>query len=607
MRGINSLECGGPAPLWSFVSFNGLSQLNTCQQHGNYPPLAKAAPGRRTPKSMKFALLPFLLAAICFAPLKSNILDAGIRPAETPIQFVDITAAAGIKWNLRALAPGTKYLIETMGGGGGFVDYNGDGLLDIYLVCYSQTPQPAGASKLRDALYRNNGNGTFTDVTESAGISNSMLSMGLAVGDYNNDGWPDLYITGYGASKLYRNSGNGTFTDVTSQAGVNNELWGTSSAFFDYDNDGHADLFVCNYLTYDEKNLPCTLYEGKPYCLIKNFKGSASRLFHNNGDGTFSDVSEKANIANPKGKGLGVIAVDYDGDGRMDIFQANDAAANFLYHNDGDGTFSEVALGAGVALDPNGNARGGMGVDAEDLDGDGRLEIFVANFSAETNALFHNDGEGLFTEVTNKWGLGAVSIPMSGFGSRFFDYNNDGLVDLFVHNGHPFEPINKLFPETTYREPPFLFENNGNEFRNVATEHGAALKQSYAGRGLAVGDLDNDGDSDLLLMNVGEPPVLLRNDGGNRNQWLGINLVGTKSNRDAVGAKVTVTAANKKRSKQRLGGTSYCSASDQRLLFGLGRARLADVEVRWPSGQISTLKNVRGNQYLTIKEGALNR
>ncbi len=252
--------------------------------------------------------------------------------------------------------------------------------------------------------------------------------------------------------------------------------------------------------------------------LIKNFKGSASRLFHNNGDGTFTDVSEKAGIANPKGKGLGVVALDYDNDGRVDIFQANDAAANFLFHNEGDGTFSEVALEAGVAFDPNGSARGGMGMDAEDLDGDGYLEIFVANFSGETNALFHNDSEGVFTEVTNKLGLGAISMPMSGFGSRFFDYNNDGLVDLFVHNGHPFEPINKIFPETTYREPPFLFENTGKGFRDVAAEHGSPLKKFYAGRGLAVGDIDNDGDSDLLLMNVGEPPVLLRNDGGNANQ-----------------------------------------------------------------------------------------
>lgn len=556
---------------------------------------------------MKFALLLSLLTALYFAPFRSSRVEADVPRASAPIQFVDITAAARINWNLKALVSGPRHLIETMGGGGGFIDYNGDGLLDIYLICYSQTPQPVGASKLKDVLYRNNGDGTFSDVTERAGIANGMLGMGLAVGDYDNDGWPDLYVTGYGASRLYRNSGKGTFTDVTGHAGVNNTLWGTSAAFLDYDNDGYLDLFVCNYLTYDEKNLPCTLYDGKPYCLIKDFKGSASRLFHNNGDGTFADVSEKAKIANPKGKGLGVVALDYDNDGRLDIFQANDAAANFLFHNEGDGTFSEVALEAGVAFDPHGNARGGMGVDAEDLDGDGYLEIFVANFSGETNALFHNDKDGLFTEITNKLGLGTISIPMSGFGSRFFDYNNDGLVDLFVHNGHPFEPINKLFPETTYKEPPFLFENTGNGFRDVAAEHGAPLKKFYAGRGLAVGDLDNDGDSDLFLMNVGEPPVLLRNDGGTRNHWLGVELVGTKSNRDAVGAKVTVRAGGRRRSKQRLGGTSYCSASDERLLFGLGAtAKIDAIEVRWPSGQITILENVRTNQYLTIKESPVN-
>jgi hypothetical protein len=568
--------------------------------------LQHSAISTKTFSRMKFTLLFFFALVVGSASRSTHVAAGGQKPS-TPIQFVDVTAAAGIKWNLKVLAPGAKYLIETMGGGGGFIDYNGDGLLDIYLVCYSQTPQPDGASKLKDVLYRNNGDGTFTDVTDSAGIANSMQGMGLAVGDYNNDGWPDIYITGYGASKLYRNNGNGTFTDVTERAGVNNKLWGTSAAFFDYDNDGYLDLYVCNYLTYDEKNLPCTFYEGKPYCLIQNFKGASSRLFHNNRDGTFTDVSDKAKIANPKGKGLGVVALDYDNDGRMDIFQANDATANFLFHNDGDGTFSEVALAAGVAFDPNGNARGGMGVDAADLDGDGYLEIFVANFSGQTNALFHNDGDGLFTETTNKLGLGTVSLPMSGFGARFFDYNNDGLVDLFVLNGHPFEPINKIFPETTYAELPFLFENTGNGFRDVAAEHGAPLKRFYAGRGLAVGDFDNDGDSDLLLMNVGEPPVLLRNDGGNKNHWLGIRLVGTKSNRDGIGAKVTLTAAGRRRTKQRLGGTSYLSASDPRLLFGLGAsARIDEVEVRWPSGQVSTLKNVSANQYLTIKESPMN-
>ena len=556
---------------------------------------------------VRFALPLCLVLLTSFPSISLVPLATTIQKVQPPVQFIDVTSSAGIQWHLKLPASGPKYLVETMGGGGGFIDYNGDGLLDIYLVCYSQTPQPAGASNLRDALYRNNGDGTFTDVTEKAGLSNSMRGMGLAVADYDNDGWPDMYITGYGASKLHRNNGNGTFTDVTRRAGVDNALWGTSSAFFDYDNDGYLDLYVCNYLTYDETNLPCTFYDGKPYCLIQNFKGSSSRLFHNNRDGTFTDVSDRAGITNPKGKGLGVLALDYDNDGRMDIFQANDAAANFLFHNNGDGTFSETALAAGVAYDPNGSARGGMGVDAEDLDGDGYLEIFVANFSGQTNALFHNDTGGLFTETTNKLGLGAISIPMSGFGARFFDYNNDGLTDLFVLNGHPFEPIQKFFPETTYAEPPFLFENTGQGFREVAAEHGAPLKKFYAGRGLAVGDYDNDGDSDLLLINVGEPPVLLRNDGGNRNHWLGIRLIGTSSNRDGVGAHVTVTSGGKRRTKQRLGGTSYCSASDPRLLFGLGaNAKIDEVEVRWPSGKISTLKNISANQYLTIRESATN-
>src|SRR5258705_12056541 len=321
--------------------------------------------------SARFAL-PLSIALLTSFPSPRSVpLAPTIQKPQTPVQFIDVTSNAGIKRHLKLLASGPKYLIETMGGGGGFIDYNGDGLLDIYLVCYAQTPQPAGASNLSDALYRNNGDDTFTDVSEQAGVSHSMRGMGLAVGDFNNDGWPDMYVTGYGASKLYRNNGNGTFTDVTRRAGVDNTLWGTSSAFFDYDNDGYLDLYVCNYLAYDESNLPCTFYDGKPYCLIQNFKGSSSRLFHNNRDGTFTDVTDRTKITNPRGKGLGVLALDYDNDGRMDIFQANDAAANFLYHNNGDGTFSETALAAGVAYDPNGSARGGMGVDAEDLDGDG--------------------------------------------------------------------------------------------------------------------------------------------------------------------------------------------------------------------------------------------
>jgi hypothetical protein len=556
--------------------------------------------------AMKPVLILFLIFTFALAPQKSAERQRQASQKDSkPIEFVDITKSSGINWPIKTLAPGYENLIDTMGGGGGFIDYNGDGLLDIYLVCYTQTPQADRTVKLRDALYRNNGDGTFTDVTESAGIANSMRGMGMAVGDYDNDGWPDIYITGYGESKLYHNNGNATFTDLTTRAGVNDKLWGASAAFFDYDNDGYLDLFVSNYLRVPSGgNVPCNLIENKPFCHIGRFKGSPSLLFHNNHDGTFTDVSQKAGIADQEGKGLGVIALDYNNDGWMDIFQANDAAPNFLFRNNGNGTFTELALRAQVALDPDGNARGGMGVDTEDLDQDGFLDIFVTNFSGQTNAFFHNDGGDLFSETTMELGLGRISIPMSGFGTRFFDYNNDGLADIFVLNGHPFEPIQKVFPETTYAEPPFLFENTGRDFREVAGERGAALRKNYPGRGLAVADFDNDGDSDLLFINVGEPPVLLRNDGGNGNHWLGIKLVGTKSNRDAIGARVTVQAGAMRRWKQLFGGTSYFSASDKRLLFGLGTNETVDtIEVKWPSGQTSTIKNVKANQYIAIKEG----
>ncbi len=524
------------------------------------------------------------------------------------VEFADVTARAGIGWGFHSLAPGLRNVLDTMGGGGGFLDYNGDGLLDIYFVCYTQEPRPG--VKLRDALYRNNGDGTFTDVTEQAGLgAASMQGMGLAVGDYDNDGRPDLYVTGYGASRLYRNNGDGTFADVTQRAGVDNRAWGASAAFFDYDSDGRLDLFVTNYLKFDPADgaTPCSMIEGRPYCAIARFKGTPSRLFRNRGDGTFEDVSERSGVSAYAGKGLGVVALDYNDDGRVDIFQANDASANFLFRNQGDGTFREVALAAGVALDINGVARSGMGTDAADLDGDGLPEIFVANYTGETYALFHNNGDETFTEITEDVGLGRklpLSGLLSGFGSRFLDFDNDGAQDLFVLNGHPFEPIQKVFPRVTFAEPPLLFENTGKAFRDATAEHGAPLKRDYAGRGLATADYDNDGDTDLLLLNVGEPPVLLRNDGGNARHWLGLKLTGTKSNRDGVGAKVLVTAGGARAWKALAGGTSYCSASDARLLFGLGASARADsVEVRWPSGQVSTLKNVRADQYINVKEG----
>jgi hypothetical protein len=547
----------------------------------------------------------FLLGSvISLSQLYKPVIGAQSASRRIPlVEFVDITKSSGLNWSIKTLASDIRNLIDTMGGGGGFIDYNGDGRLDIYLVSYSQTPQVDPRAKLRDSLYRNNGDGTFTDVSESAGIHNSIWGMGLAVADYNSDGWPDIYISGYGANKLYRNNGNGTFADVTGQAGVDNTQWGTSAAFFDYDNDGYLDLYVCNYLKFDfNTKVPCQFFEGRPYCNISQFKGSASVLYHNNRNGTFTDVSQQTGISKI-GKGLGVIAFDYNNDGRMDIFQANDAAPNFLFRNESKGTFSEVALEANCALDPNGQARGGMGVDAEDVDGDGYLDIFVTNFSQQTNAFWHNNGDGTFDEITYELGLGKVSIPMSGFGTRFFDYNNDGHIELFVHNGHPFEPINKVFPETTYAEVPFLFELADKTFREVAGEHGAALKKPYPGRGLAIGDIDNDGDSDLLLMNVGEPPALLRNDGGNRNHWLGIKLVGNRSNRDAIGARITVQAGAVRRWKELLGGTSYLSASDTRLLFGVAQNdRVDTISVKWPSGRTTIIKDTKANQYITIRE-----
>lgn len=553
---------------------------------------------------MNFAAFLLFTCVLSFGSSVTAQMPSGIAtPSGQPsVQFIDITESSRIRFDISKLAVGTKYLIETMGGGGGFVDYNQDGLLDIYLICYTQTPQPDAKVKLKDVLYRNNGDGTFTDVTEKAGISNSMLGMGLSAADYDNDGWPDLYVTGYGESKLYHNNRNGTFTDVTKIAGVGNSKWGTGSAFFDYDNDGFLDLYVANYLDLSGE-LPCVEIDQRPYCTISKFKGSSGVLYHNNGNGTFTDVTQKAGLSNPEGRGLGVVAFDYNNDNLIDLFQANDGAPNFLYRNNGNGTFTEVGLEAEVALDISGKARGGMGVDVEDIDGNGYLDLFVANFSGETNALFRNEGGNRFSEITYDMGLGTISIPMSGFGSLFLDYNNDGLVDLFVLNGHPFEQVQKMLPNVTYAEPPFLFENTGKTFREVAAGSGAALQKNYPGRGLAIGDIDNDGDPDLLLLSVGRPPVLLRNEGGNKNHWLGVKLNGTVSNRDGIGAKVYLTSNGTHHWKQLLGGRSYCTASDNRLLFGLGaQNKIDELEIRWTSGRVSKLQNLKANQYLTVTE-----
>jgi enediyne biosynthesis protein E4 len=519
--------------------------------------------------------------------------------------FTDVTDAAGIRWGITKVAARGWNIVETMGGGGGFVDYDGDGLLDVYLVSYSREPQADG-KPAEDALYRNNGNGTFTDVTAQAGIRSGMRGMGLAVGDYDNDGRPDLYVSGYGEHRLWHNEGNGRFADVTAKAGlVPAPRWGTSAAFLDYDGDGRADLFVASYLDFDpDGKIPCDMIQDRPFCSIEGFRGSSPVLYHNNGDGTFTDVTAKAGLSRPGAKGMGVVAADLDGDGFIDLFQTNDTAPNDLWHNRKDGTFVNVGLESEVAYDPSGKTLGAMGIDAFDQDGDGRLDVFVANFTNQANQLFRNGADGVFHDVADSLGLGAVSLPMSGFGVRFLDYDNDGRMDLFVNNGHPFEPVGKVWPGITYAERPFLFENTGSGFREVAQERGSALARAYVGRGLAIGDYDNDGDPDLLLFCVGEPPRLLRNDGGNRGHWLGLNLAGAPAHRETVGAKATVTAGGRARTLVRIGGTSYLSASDPRLLFGLGElTRVQQVEVRWPSGRSERFGGFAADRYVTLREG----
>jgi hypothetical protein len=521
--------------------------------------------------------------------------------------YVDVTDAAGLDWGIRKLALRGWNLVETMGGGGGFVDYDRDGLLDIYLVSYSTEPQEATGTPVGDALYRNNGDGTFTDVTEKAGIRGFRRGQGLAVGDYDNDGWPDLYVTAYNSSVLYHNQGDGTFEDVTGPAGANNEMWGCSTTFLDYDRDGWLDLFVSNYLEFDpdaEGTYPCQMLDEHPFCTILKFQGQPSVLYRNDGDGTFTDTSGPAGIATLVGKGMGVVAADLDDDGWIDVFQTNDSFPNFLFRNLGDGRLKDVALEAEVGYSPSGQVTGAMATDAEDVDGDGRLDLIVTNFNNQGTFLQLNQGGMRFRDRGHRLGLSMPTFTVSSFGARFLDYDNDGLVDLFVAAGHPFAPVSKVWPQIRYAEPPFLFENNGEGFTNVAPERGEALGRPHVGRGVATGDYDNDGDPDVLLLTVSEPPRLLRNDGGNRRHWLGLELVGTKSIRDAIGAKVTVTAGGRERVRARVGGASYLSASDPRVLFGLGDVDRVDVvEVRWPSGHVDRVPDVPVDRYVTLTEG----
>jgi hypothetical protein len=551
------------------------------------------------------------IRVLAFVSLAAAAIGARLAPGDGTNEghpvFVDVTETASVRWAIQKLALRGWNLVETMGGGGGFLDYDGDGRLDVYLVAYSTAPQGESGRPAGDALYRNNGDGTFTDVTKQAGIAGVRRGMGLAVGDYDNDGHSDLYVTAYGSSVLYHNQGDGTFRDVTTRAGVNNRRWGCSATFLDYDRDGWLDIFVSNYLEFDpddERRLPCTMIDGYPMCVIKDFQGQPSVLYHNNRDGTFTDVSAGAGIAGSNGKGMGVVAADIDDDGWIDVFQTNDSSPNFLFKNLGDGRFRDVALEAGVAFSPSGGTTGAMAADAEDVNGDGRLDLLVTNFNHQGTFLHTNLGGMQFEDRGAVAGLSSETLSVSSFGARFFDHDNDGLIDLFVAAGHPFAPVSRVWPDVHFADPPFLFAGDGQRFRNVAASRGEALRKAYVGRGVAVGDYDNDGDPDVLLLCVSQPPRLLRNDGGSRRHWLGVRLVGTKSGRDAIGTKVTVTAGGRSRMRCLVGGASYLTASDSRVLFGLGEADKVDaLEVRWSSGSVERVGGFRADRYVTITEG----
>lgn len=526
-----------------------------------------------------------------------------------PVEFVDVAEAAGVSFVHENAATPEKYLIETMGGGAAWLDYDGDGFLDFYLANSAATEVFRPTAELRGALFRNGGDGSFADVTAEAGVAaRGLFAMGTAVGDYDNDGDPDLAVTGYGRSALYRNEGNGSFRDVSADAGVTNPgKWGSSAAWFDYDNDGLLDLLIVNYLDWTaDTNLHCG--ERRPgyrsYCHPNKYRGQTPTLYRNRGDGSFQDATDEAGLGQEAGNSLGVVCFDYDRDGWMDVFVANDSMRNFLYRNAGDGTFEEVAFLAAVALGENGEAEAGMGTAAADYDGDGWPDLYMTHLDFEFDRLYRNAGDGSFVDATFEDGIGYATFDLSGFGTGFIDYDNDGWRDLFVANGHVLDNIELFHEGTRYAERKLLFRNVEGRFEEAAERHGPALALAKVSRAAAFGDFDNDGDIDVLVGNNGQAPQLLRNEGGNRNNWLQVQLIGTRSNRDGVGARVTVSAGESRVYAERTGGGSYQSAHDPRLHFGLGgQERIDSVEIVWPSGQVDRIESVEPNRVLAVREG----
>jgi len=524
--------------------------------------------------------------------------------------FTDIRKQAGITFVQNSTESDQKYYLETMGTGVGWIDYDQDGLMDLYFVQSGATNAYTPAHTLRSALYHNNGDGTFTDVTAKAGVGGEgHYGQGVAVGDYNNDGFPDLYVTGYGRAILYRNNGDGTFTDVTAKAGVGDDgNWSTSAGWFDFDKDGWLDLVVTNYLDWSPKDNPwCG--ERKPgyrsYCAPGNYKGLRTKLYHNNHDGTFTDVSDKSGVGLPESKGMGLVLADFDMDGWSDIAIANDTWPNFLFQNNHDNTFTDVSLISGLAASEDGKYEAGMGIDAADMDGDGLLDVYITHLDFELNRLYHNNGDGTFTDVTYSSGIGNTAMMMSGVAAKFIDYDNDGWPDIVQANGAMLDNVNLYHSLVSYKEPLLMFHNLGKgRFEKVSDTLGPDFVRPVAGRGLATADFLNDGQVGLAVVSRGDSPELLRNDGGNGNHWVEVLLIGTKSNRDGIGSVLKLTAGRFVHVDQAKGGTSYMSASDPRIHFGLGKnAKIESLVITWPSGQVDKLTSVPADSIIAVKEG----